>query len=214
MTDKYRTQHKKRLSYMPWLYTTLKPKHRQWAEVWQQEVQDHLRDMETIEIGRDCFIAPEANLFAEPGRAIILGDHCQIAADVMLHGPITLGEHVSINHSTTMDGSRAGIHIGSHSRIAAQCRFYAFNHGMEPDRLIHQQPVTSAGICIGRDVWIGAGVSIVDGVRIGDHAVIGMGSVVTGTIPDWAIAVGNPARVIGDRRDKSGANPLNLGPAG
>lgn len=202
MTDQYRTQHQKRLSYMPWLYATLKPRHRVWAEAWQQEVQDYLRAMETIAIGRDCFIAPEANLFAEPGRAITLGNHCLIAADTMLHGPIVLGDHVSINHSVTMDGGSAGIQIGNHSRIAAHCKFYAFNHGMQPDRLIHQQPVTSAGIRIGCDVWIGAGVGIVDGVTIGDHAVIGMGSVVTREIPAWAIAAGNPARVVGDRRSK------------
>ncbi|MGM7371234.1 acyltransferase, partial [Acinetobacter baumannii] len=50
MTDsllKYREQHKHRLNYMPWLYWTLKPKHRVWAEEWQKEYQAYLMDMET-----------------------------------------------------------------------------------------------------------------------------------------------------------------------
>ncbi|HEY0094405.1 MAG TPA: acyltransferase, partial [Archangium sp.] len=43
-----REQHKLRLSWMPWLYFTLKPRHRVWAEAWQKEVQDGLRELETV----------------------------------------------------------------------------------------------------------------------------------------------------------------------
>lgn len=201
MSDQYRQQHKKRLSYMPWLYASLKPKHRQWAEAWQADIQAYLKAMETVAIDDDCFIAPEANLFAEPGRDITMGAHCTIAADVMLHGPLQLGNHVSINHGVTMEGGNAGIRIGSNTRIAAHCQLFAFNHGMAPDQNIREQPVTSKGIIIGEDVWIGANVGIVDGVTIGDHAIIGMGSVVTRDVAAYAKVAGNPARVIGDRRD-------------
>ena len=61
-------QHKKRLSWMPWLYFSLKPKHRDWARAWQREVQQELQALETIEIAAGCFVAPEARLLAEPGR--------------------------------------------------------------------------------------------------------------------------------------------------
>ena len=53
MTDpllKYREQHKHRLNYMPWLYWSLTPKNRVWAEAWQQEYQAYLMEMETVEI--------------------------------------------------------------------------------------------------------------------------------------------------------------------
>ena len=49
---KYREQHKHRLNYMPWLYWSLKPKHREWAVQWQQEYQAYLMDMETVQIGQ------------------------------------------------------------------------------------------------------------------------------------------------------------------
>ena len=49
---------------------------------------------------------------------------------------------------------------------------------------------------IGNDVWIGANVTVLKGVRIGDGAVVGAGSVVTKDIPELGIAVGNPARVV------------------
>lgn len=197
--EEYREQHKRRLSYMPWLYYTLKDKHRHWAEAWQAEIQQTLCQLETIELGQQCFIAPQANLFAEPGRIIRLGDRTHIAANCFLHGPIQAGSGVGINQSVMMDGGRSGITIGDNTRIAAHVCMFAFNHGMAPDRLIKDQPVTSTGIRIGQDVWIGANVSIVDGVSIGDGTIIGMGSVVTKDIPAGVKAVGNPARVIGPR---------------
>lgn len=189
---------------MPWLYYSLKAKHREWASLWQREVQKSLTELETIELGEDCFIAPEANLFAEPGRTIVIGDRSQIAANSFLHGPIKLGTAVSINQSVTMDGGRAGIRIGDNTRIAAQTCMFAFNHGMEADRLIQEQPVSSRGIEIGSDVWIGANVCIVDGVSIGDKAIIGMGSVVTKNVPAGAKVAGNPAAIIGYRGPQDG----------
>jgi acetyltransferase-like isoleucine patch superfamily enzyme len=195
----YRAQHKKRLSYMPWLYQNLKPDHKEWAEQWQQEIQDYFRKMETVEIGRGCFIAPEAQLFAEPGRPIILGDYSFIAADCVLHGPIEIGQNVSINHHVTLDGGRKGIRIGNHSRIAAYTSAYAFNHGMSAEKLIQQQPVSSLGIEIGEDVWIGANVGIVDGIKIGNQSVVGMGSVVTKSVDPGIKVAGNPAKQIGKR---------------
>lgn len=198
----YRTQHKLRLSYMPWLYTELKPAHKAWAEAWQQEVQTYLQAVETIHIGKNCFIAPEAKLFAEPGRPIIIGDNSYIAGDAVIHGPVTLGQNVSINHHVTMDGGSKGIYIGDNVRIAAYCQLYAFNHGMAADRLICEQPTNSRGIHIKHDVWLGANVGVVDGVTIGEHAVVGMGSQVTRNIDPFMIIAGNPAGIIGDRRDK------------
>lgn len=195
----YRQQHQLRLSYMPWLYARLKPEHRVWAEAWQQQVQSNLQALETILIGKNCFIAPEARLFAEPGRPIVIGDGSYIAADAVLHGPIILGQHVSINHHAILDGGRKGIVIGDHCRLAAYCSLYAFNHGMQADRLICEQPVNSRGIILGRDVWLGAHVGVADGVTISDGAVAGMNAMVTRDVSAYTIVAGNPAQAIGVR---------------
>lgn len=195
----YQAQHQRRLSYMPWLYYRLKPKHLQWAIPWQTELQAQLCELETVHLGRNVFIAPEAQLFAEPGRPIIIGDNTYIAADAVLHGPITLGAKVSINHHASLDGGRAGITIGDHCRIAAYCALYAFNHGLKANTLIHKQPVSSKGICLEADVWLGSHTGVVDGVTMHQGAVAGMQTVVTRDVNANTIVAGNPARPIGER---------------
>ncbi|AOA58599.1 acyltransferase [Acinetobacter larvae] len=190
---KYRTQHQHRLNYMPWLYWRLKDKHRIWAEQWQQEYQAYLMQMETVHIGKNCFISPLAHIFAEPGRDIIIGDHSFIAADCVLHGPLQIGDEVAINHHCILDGGRKGIMIHDQARLAAYCALYAFDHGMALESPIYQQAVRSQGIEVGRDVWLGAHVGIRDGVKIADHAIVGMHSMVTHDVAAATVVAGNPA---------------------
>lgn len=197
----YREQHKLRLSYMPWLYFSLDEKHQRWARDWQAQWQAYLREVETLSIAENCFISPLARIFAEPGRAITIGTGSFIAADCVLHGPLTIGEQVSINHHTSLDGGSAGITIGDHSRLAAYTHIYAFNHGTEPGRPVHQQKTRSQGVSIGEDVWVGAHCGVTDGVRIGDRAVVGMNSTVTKSVLAGDYVAGNPAQSIGKRRD-------------
>ncbi|WP_139852217.1 acyltransferase [Acinetobacter pullicarnis] len=193
---KYRAQHQHRLNYMPWLYWTLKPKHRQWAEAWQKDFQAYLMEMETIEIGENCFISPLAHIFAEPGRHIRIGDHSFIAADCTLHGPLDIGREVAINHHCILDGGRKGIRLHDQVRMAAYCHLYAFDHGMAIDQPIYQQSVRSQGIEVGRDVWLGAHVGVKDGVQIGAQAVVGMNSMVTKNIKERQVVAGNPTKLI------------------
>ena len=200
--ERYRAQHQKRLCHMPWLYFTLKPRHRAWAEAWQAEVQAQLRALETVEIEEGCFVAPDAAVFGEPVRPVRLSAGCSVASGAFLHGPLTLGRDVSVNTGARLDGGRAGITVGDGTRIASLATLYAFDHGLKPDRPVREQPVTSRGISIGADVWIGAHAGVTDGVAIGDHAVVAMGAVVTRDVPAWAIVAGVPARVVGDRRER------------
>ncbi|MBP6971827.1 MAG: hypothetical protein KBB67_02045 [Syntrophorhabdus sp.] len=68
--------------------------------------------------------------------------------------------------------------------------------------MIFEQPLTTKGdIRIEDGVWLGYGVIVLSGVHIGKGAVVGAGSVVTRSIPDGAVAVGMPARVIKMRSD-------------
>jgi acetyltransferase-like isoleucine patch superfamily enzyme len=195
-----REQHELRMAWMPWLYHRAKPEIRAWAEPWQRALQAELCAREKVRLGEGCFIAPDARLFAEPHREIVIGDRCSVAAGCFVHGPVRLGDDVSVNPRVVLDGGRAGIVIGAGTRIAVDVHVFAWNHGMAAEREIREQPVTSRGVVIGEDVWIGAGVGVTDGVRIGAHAVVGMHAVVTSDVPEWAVVAGVPARVVGDRR--------------
>jgi acetyltransferase-like isoleucine patch superfamily enzyme len=67
---------------------------------------------------------------------------------------------------------------------------------------------TARGVDVGDHVWLGAHVVVTDGSRIGRDAIIGAASVVVGDVPEFAIAVGAPARVVRDRReDAQGPTP-------
>jgi acetyltransferase-like isoleucine patch superfamily enzyme len=198
----FREQHKRRLSWMPWLYAALKEKHLVWARPWQLEVQQRLMREETVTLGDDCFISPDAGIFAQLGRPISIGARSTVAAHAFLHGPLTIGANVSINARASLDGGAVGIVIGDDCRIASGATLYAFDHQLAPDRLVREQPVSSRGIRLGVDVWVGANAGVTDGVTVGDHAVIGMGAVVTHDVPAWAIVAGAPARIIGDRRER------------
>ncbi|NJM72477.1 MAG: acyltransferase [Scytonema sp. RU_4_4] len=86
--------------------------------------------------------------------------------------------------------------------IASHTGIYANNHNFaDLTRPMKSQGVTSKGIVIENDCWLGTGVKVLDGVRIGCGSVIGAGAVVTKDIPPYSIAVGVPARVIAQRGD-------------
>lgn len=85
----------------------------------------------------------------------------------------------------------AGITIGDHAGIAANVQLLSNNHDPYDLDVLTCKPVE-----IGDYAWIGAGATVLPGVRVGRHAVIGAASVVTKDVPDYAVAVGNPARVI------------------
>jgi maltose O-acetyltransferase len=73
---------------------------------------------------------------------------------------------------------------------------YTANHGMEPGVPMRLQPLHSAPVRIGNDVWIGARCILLPGVTIHDGAVVAAGAVVTRDVPANAIAGGVPARVL------------------
>lgn len=89
------------------------------------------------------------------------------------------------------------ISIGDDVLIASNVFIVDFNHGINPmsDSYLDNQLDVSR-VKIENGVWIGNSVIILPGVTIGKKAIIGAGSVVTKSIPEYSIAVGNPAKVI------------------
>jgi acetyltransferase-like isoleucine patch superfamily enzyme len=199
-----RTQHKRRMAFMPYLYFSAKPEVQSWARAWQSELRARLSALEALTLDADCFLAEEAEIFAEPTRPVRIGAGASVAAHAFVHGPVSLGPHVSVNPYATLDGGRKGIVVGEGTRIAQRAALFAFDHGIAPERAIREQPVRSQGIEIGKDVWIGAGAVITDGVKVGDHAVVGAGAVVTRDVAPYHVVGGVPAKLLFDRRDRQG----------
>ena len=105
---------------------------------------------------------------------------------------IRVGKNVFINHACTfMD--RGGITLGDDVFIGPKVCLITENHGIEPPL---RRTLTSKTIRIERGVWIGAGAIVLPGVRVGENAVIGAGSVVTHDVPANVVVAGNPAKVI------------------
>ncbi|MGV8964997.1 MAG: acyltransferase [Cellulomonas sp.] len=146
-------------------------------------------------IGEQCIVS---RLAAVHPDTFALGDRSYVAAHAHLSGDVVLGADCSVNVSAAVRGR---VRIGRAVRIGAHTSVLGFQHGFaDPEVEIFRQPLASAGITIGDDVWLGSHVVVLDGVRIGSHAVVGAGSVVTRDVPAWAVVVGNPARVVRDRR--------------
>jgi len=93
------------------------------------------------------------------------------------------------------------LRVGADVMMGPRCVLISDNHAMDDtSRPMNTQGfVASSPIVIEDDVWIGAGVTVLPGVRIGRGSVIGAASVVTKDVPPWTVAAGNPARVVRQR---------------
>lgn len=155
-----------------------------------------------LRIGRKCFIGDRVVIHKRPGgRFVLLGDHVSLFRDTIIetggNGYVGIEERASLHPSCYISAFEAPIVIGKGVMLAPFCVLYSHTHGLEKDVPIREQPLASNGpIVIEDEAWLGARVTVLSGVRIGRGAAVGAGSVVTKDIPDNAIAVGNPARVV------------------
>jgi acetyltransferase-like isoleucine patch superfamily enzyme len=122
------------------------------------------------------------------GRAHI-DQNCRLMGDKV----IIIGDNFYLNVGCHLLGE---ITFGNNVQIGPQTVIWARDHKIDKKELINKQDHNKEPVFIGDDVWIGGNVTILKGVKIGNGVVIGAGSVVTKAIPDYAIAVGNPAKVI------------------
>ncbi|WP_407463171.1 acyltransferase [Methanobrevibacter sp.] len=103
---------------------------------------------------------------------------------------IKLGNNVFIN-SNCLAMARGGITIEDDVMIAGNVQLLSNNHD-EYER----QVLTCEEIIIKKGAWIGAGASILPGVNVGKYAIVGAGAIVTKDVPDYAVVVGIPAKVV------------------
>lgn len=107
---------------------------------------------------------------------------------------IHVGENVYLNFNCVILDVNP-VTIGARTLIGPNVQIYAATHPME-HKLRASMLESGKPVHIGEDVWIGGGVIVCPGVRIGDRSVIGAGSVVTRNIPSDSFAAGNPCKVI------------------
>jgi len=151
-----------------------------------------------------CF--PVAALFGERyiriGERTIIGPYSSLSAGVApghvpLRDPVlTIGDRTVIGKGSGIVG-HVQVDIGDDVWTGHHVYITDANHGYEDvDTPIGLQFSGPKPVSIGNGSWLGHGAIVLAGATIGEHVVIGAGSVVTTTIPDRSVAVGNPARVI------------------
>lgn len=127
------------------------------------------------QIGEGCYIEP-------PLRSNWGGYH------------VHFGNHVYANFNLTLVDD-THIYVGDHTMIGPNVTIATAGHPILPE-LREQNYQYNMPVHIGRNCWIGAGAIILPGVTIGDHTVVGAGSIVTKDLPSGVVAVGNPCHVL------------------
>jgi acetyltransferase-like isoleucine patch superfamily enzyme len=141
-----------------------------------------------VSLGNGCVLEPGIYFkfawYWKAGPSIVVGDR------------VFIGRNVEFN-------IQGRIEIGDDSLIASGCIFVDHDHGTIKGQAMGGQYQESYPIRIGTGAWIGANSVILKGVEVGEGAVVGAGSIVTKSIPSNEIWAGNPARKIGERRERN-----------
>jgi acetyltransferase-like isoleucine patch superfamily enzyme len=146
-------------------------------------------DDNTLIDARGC--GPEGLLV---GVNTIIGRNCSIKSKA---GPIRIGSRVNIGGATHIV-SHSGITIGHSAAIAGGCHINGgtFDLADFAKPPIERAPTSQGPIEIGSGVWLATHTTVLDGVRIGDGAVVSAGSVVTQDVPPRTVVQGNPAKKV------------------
>jgi acetyltransferase-like isoleucine patch superfamily enzyme len=186
------------------------------ARSYQREICDHYQFLLLQQAWKqkNVNISPTAMIHTDGLSQLSIGPGSVIGPYSILHllsdpnnpdptpSVITIGKEVSINEFNNLRAAGGCISIADHCLISQFVSIIATNHSTEPGRTIVSQPwdLKKANVIIEEDVWIGANAVILPGSCISSGSVIAAGAVVNGFIPEYSIAGGIPARVIGSRK--------------
>lgn len=166
----------------------------------------------SIEIGNQVSLLKQVqiNALGHPNNKVYIKDRVRLERGVDIRSlydtHIIIDENAYIGPYVVITGT-GDIKIGKNCLIAPHCGIFANSHIFtDPTLPIEEQGVTSKGIVIEDDCWLGHNVTVLDGVKIGKGSIIGAGSVVNQNIPPFSIAVGTPAKIIKNRLDRQTSN--------
>lgn len=166
------------------------------------------RNLGAIRFGRGVRLGDGVYVSALGTEGVWLGDHVGIGA----HGRVVvstswsdpgrgirIGDRVGIGEFAYLGGA-GGLEIGADTIAGQYLSTHPENHVVDDyETLVRLQGVTRRGIRIGRNCWIGAKVTFLDGAVVGDHCVVAAGAVVRGEFPDGVVIGGVPARILKHR---------------
>jgi acetyltransferase-like isoleucine patch superfamily enzyme len=180
-------------------------------------------------VGRDVVIGKGVTIRHSKkirlGDGVMIDDYAVLDAKGEANQGIAVGNNVLIGRNTVLSCKDGDLSICDNANIAMNCLIqsgknvrigknvlmaaYVYivggggHRSSRTDVPIIQQGQTIRDVVIDDNAWVGAGVTIMDGIRVGRDAIIGAGAVVTQDIPEFAVAAGVPARVLHDRRDQT-----------
>ena len=141
-------------------------------------------DVKSINIGTDTRIWQYSVIFEKAQ----IGSNCNICAHTLIENDVIIGNNVTVKSGVFIwDGSRIedDVFIGPNA---------TFTNDAMPRSKVY--PDTFKGITVKKGASIGANATILPGIVIGEYAMIGAGAVITKNVPDRAVVVGNPAKII------------------
>lgn len=158
-----------------------------------------------IIFGKSVTIDKHTIIDGYASEKIILGDCVKIGAFSNLNSTshfskygkgLKMGNNSAIGDYTHF-GAAGGIEIGNDVIMGSYISFHSENHNYEDTtQLIREQGVTSKGIKLGNNIWVGAKVTFLDGCEVGNNSVVAAGSVVNGIFPKNVLIGGVPAKII------------------
>lgn len=164
-----------------------------------------LRGIRSSEIGRNCTLEHHSVIDGYGKRPLRIGDGTKIGAYSIISTTSHLSK-IGVGFSIGADcgvseycyfGSAGGIIIGDNVIMGQFVSFHSQNHVFSDLNVpIRLQPVTSEGIVLGSNIWIGAKATILDGTVIGDNCVVAAGAVVRGNFPSNCVIGGVPAKIL------------------
>lgn len=158
-----------------------------------------------IEFGKSVTIAKYCFLDGFSTEKIVFGDCVKVGAYSTLTSTshfskygkgLKIGNNSAVGQFTEF-GAAGGIEIGNDVIMGSYVSFHSENHNFsDTEILIREQGVTSKGIKLGNNIWVGAKVTFLDGCAVGNNSVVAAGAVVNGIFPDNVVIGGVPAKII------------------
>lgn len=158
-----------------------------------------------IDFGANVTINKHTTIDGYASQKIIFGDGVKIGAFSLVTSTSHMssyGKGLKMGKNTAIGdfahfGASGGIEIGDDVIMGSYISFHSQNHTFDdPTRLIREQGVTSIGIKLGNNIWVGAKATFLDGCVVGNNCVVAAGAVVKDVFPDNVVIGGVPAKII------------------